>query len=143
VVRHDDHTHLAVELELPEQRGVVQKELRIRQRGGYVVTVKHPEAPTPEGAGLGEYQQADYPEWLEQVFAGRQWTSTDPVDLLDYRGAEINLIAADEDPAEELHLDLGELGLSDESRQSADVFQTLSLRRRHHPPDPLFGRQWT
>lgn len=142
VVRHDDHTHLAVELELPEQRGVVQKELRVPQRGGYVLTVKHPEAPTPQGAGLGEHQQADYPEWLEQVFGGRRWTSADPTDLLDHPGAEINLIAADEDPAEELHLDLDALGVSDESAQTADVFQTLRLRRRDHPADPLFGRQW-
>lgn len=143
IARHDDHTHLAMELELPEQRGPVQKELQIPRRASYVITVKHPDAPTPSGAGLSEHQQADYPQRLLDAFGDRKWTDADPVELLSYPGAEINLIAAHTDPDAELDVDAGDLGTDDESRASADVFQTLRLRRKHHPPDPLFGRDWT
>lgn len=142
IARHGDHTHLVVELELPEQRGPVQKELEIPRRASYVVTVKHPDTPTPSGAGLPEHQQADYPDRLREAFGDRRWTDADPVELLDHPGAELNLIAAHSDPDGELDIDADDLGADDETRHSADVFQTLRLRRRHHPADPLFGRDW-
>jgi len=42
IARHDDHTHLAFALELPERPGEVQEELNIPPEGSYIITVKNP-----------------------------------------------------------------------------------------------------
>jgi hypothetical protein len=39
IARHDDHTHLAFALELPERPGEVQEELNIPREGSYIITV--------------------------------------------------------------------------------------------------------
>src|SRR5438105_4516667 len=39
IVRHNDHTHLTYELELPRQPGEVQEELAIEPEGSYIISI--------------------------------------------------------------------------------------------------------
>ena len=139
IVRHGGHTHLAYSLELPEKPREVQRELRIEDEGSYIFSVKNPEKSSPSRVGLSDEQKAEYPQKLKDVFAGRRFADADPPDPLDFPGAEIMLIGAREDPAEEL-----EIGMhpEQETESTADVFRDLKLNRRKHPTRPLFQGKW-
>lgn len=139
IARHGDHTHLAYVLELPEEPGEVQEALGIEPQASYVLAVKNPQAPSPPQAGLSSGQQADLPERLQEVFAGRRWADADPVELLDHPGVELLLTAASEEPEAELGI---ELPAEDEDPASADVFTALRVRRDAHPLEPLFTGHW-
>lgn len=40
IVDHGHHTHLAYELEIPEEPGVVQKQFCILKEGNYIISIK-------------------------------------------------------------------------------------------------------
>ena len=48
LARHEDHTHLAYELDFPKRPGEVQRELRIRKKASYTVAAKNPDAFAPD-----------------------------------------------------------------------------------------------
>lgn len=139
IVRHGDHTHLAYSLELPRDPDKVQRDLQIEQQGSYIITVKNPKAGSPSGAGLRGKQKADFPKKLQELFGDRKFADCDPVDFLDYEGAELILIAAKEDPKKELGV---QLETETESEKTADIFTDLKLKREEHPLRPLLEGKW-
>lgn len=139
IVRHGDHTHLIYALELPEEPGEVQDELRIEKQGSYIVTVKNPAKPGPRRAGRGRERKAAYPKPLMERFRDRRFSELDPPEFLDYEGAEIVLVSAAEDVEEELGI---ELETDEESYSSADIFTDLRMDKRAHPTAPLFEGTW-
>lgn len=138
IVRHDDHTHLAYELELPKKRGPVQIDLNIEAEGSYIVSVKNPERPAPRGAGLGEEQKPDFPQKLQAEFHGKRFADIDPR-MLDVEGAEILLIGASEDPEKDLGI---KLDPQHETEDTAEIFNELRLDKSQHPIEPLIKGDW-
>jgi hypothetical protein len=139
LVRHDDHTHIAYALELPEKPGPVQKALQIKREASYVVSVKNPEAPSPPEAGLAPEKAAKYPRELEQKFHGRRFLPADPPELLDYPGAQLLLIGASAEVRGELGLDLDP---ERETERTAEIFRDLHLSKSQFTVDPLFKGKW-
>jgi hypothetical protein len=139
IARHDDHTHLAFALELPERPGEVQRELNIPREGSYIVTVKNPDLDAPAGVGLPEEDRAELPQRLHARFHGRRFIPVDPPDFLDREGAEFVLIGADEDVFEELGV---RLNPEHETIETAELFNDLRMERSEHPLKPLFHGRW-
>jgi hypothetical protein len=139
IARHDDHTHLALALELPERPGEVQQELNIPPEASYIVTIKNPEVPSPPGAGLSGDQRPDLPRHLRERFRGRRFVPVDPPDFLDQEGAEVVLIGADDDVFEELGV---RLDPQHETIETAEIFNDLRMERTAHPLKPLFEGRW-
>jgi hypothetical protein len=139
IARHDDHTHLAFALELPEQPGEVQEELNIPREGSYIITVKNPDVDAPPGIGLPEEGRAELPRRLRERFDGRRFVPVDPPDFLDREGAEFVLIGADEDVFEELGV---RLSPEHETLETAELFNDLRMKRSEHPLRPLFEGRW-
>ena len=134
IVRHDDHTHLAYSLELPEKPRKVQQEFRIKDEASYIISIKNPDKPAPPKVGLRSQQKTDYPQKLKDLFRDRRFADADPPDFLNYEGTELILIGTGEDPAE-----LGiALHTEHETEASADIFTDLKLNRKEHPVKPLF-----
>lgn len=77
LARHGDHTHLAYELQLPEEPDGPQRELNLAPQASLVVTVKNPDVPSPPGTGLPEYGRANFPDSLRDRFVvvgSSRWT---------------------------------------------------------------------
>jgi hypothetical protein len=139
ILRHDDHTHMAYTLEIPDAIGEVQEALGIEQEASYIVAVRNPEAPAPQQAGLPRHERPDYPDELVEKVRGRKFADADPPELLDYEGCELLLIAA----ADDVRADLGiELESEEEGRQRAAIFRDLKLRKSQQPVAPLFEGRW-
>lgn len=139
IVHHGDHTHLAYELELPTQPGLVQQSLNIVPEASYIINVKNPEAPAPSGLGLDESRQANYPPKLRELFGGRRFIDLDPPDFLDYEGCELLLIGASADLEAELGL---ELDPEYENLATSGIFEDLKLEKSLHPVAPLLEGKW-
>lgn len=139
IARHDDHTHFAYQLELPEEPGEPQEELNVELEASYVVSVKDPEQPSPAAAGLSSERKAELPKGLRERFGGRRFAALDPPDFRDHEGVELVLIAASEDVAEELGIELPE---ERETAESADIFEQLRIDRERHPIEPLLKGEW-
>ena len=107
----------------PSELGEVQKSLGIYSASSFVVQVKNPLAPanTPPQA---HSRPADYPDWIMRDLFGKsqghgraqsmgresyglRFANCEAQELLDYKGAEILLIAAREGEAG-LEISLGE-----------------------------------
>lgn len=139
IARHEDHTHLAFALELPDKPGKVQREFNIEDEGSYVLSIKNPEKPSPPGAGLRGSQDAHFPKRLQSRFENRRFFDADPPDFLDYKGAELLLIGAEEDVSEDLGIDLDP---QKENEHTAEIFNDLRMRKSEHPVEPLFKGEW-
>ncbi len=139
IARHDDHTHLAFALELPERPGEVQKELNIPPEGSYIITVRNPDAGSPPGVGLPDEDRAELPQRLRQRFHGRRFIPVDPPEFLDREGTELVLIGADEDVFDELGV---QLDPQHETIETAELFNDLRMERTGHPLKPLFEGRW-
>lgn len=139
IARHGDHTHLAYELDLPEQPSDVQQQLNIAPEVSLVVTVKNPQARSPYGQGLPSRQEADFPEGLRQQFDSYRFVPVDPVDFLDYEGAELVIIGATENAGRELGIDLDQKACRAE-RES--ILADLRARRASRKVEPLFEGEW-
>lgn len=139
IVRHDDHTHLVYELELPSQPGEVQEELEIKPEGSYIISIKNPETPSPPGVGLRGEQKVEFPSRLQKQFRGRRFADVDPPEMLDYEGAEVVLIGAEDDVSQELGIDLHP---GRETLDTAEIFSKLKLEKSEHPVEPLTKGKW-
>jgi hypothetical protein len=140
IVRHGDHTHLAYALELPETPGTVQKELKIEPQASYILSVKNPVVSSPKGVGLSESQRAEFPKSLQRRFDGRRFLAVDPPNFLNHEGAELMLIGAHDDVAEELGIDLDP---QQEDVDQAEILRELKLHRSPKMLKPLVEGQWT
>ncbi|HEX5596727.1 MAG TPA: hypothetical protein VFX61_12040 [Micromonosporaceae bacterium] len=139
IARHDDHTHLAYELELPQQPGPPQHELGIEPEASYIITVKNPQATSPPGIGLPGPGKAELPAALQDRFHGRRFAPVDPPAFLDHVGAEIVLIGAAHDASAELRIDLD---AKVEHAERNLIFDDLRISRRERPTAPLFTAEW-
>jgi len=139
ILRHNDHTHFAYALELPDQPGQVQQEIEIEEQGNYVISVKNPDKSSPPSAGLGKHGKAEYPKTLQGKFRDRRFIDVDPPRLLDYDGSEFVLISSSEDVKEDLGV---ELNPQDESESTAEIFRDLRLEKSQQPLVPLFEGRW-
>jgi hypothetical protein len=139
IARHDDHTHLAFALELPEQPGDVQQDLNIPSEGSYIVTVKNPDVTSPPGLGLADQTRPDLPKRLHEAFGGRRFIPADPPDLLDREGIELVLVGADDNVFDELGI---RLDPQRETMETAEIFNDLKMERTEHPLAPLFHGDW-
>ncbi|WBB68627.1 hypothetical protein [Micromonospora sp. WMMD812] len=139
IARHDDHTHLAYELELPLRPGPAQHDLAIEPEASYIVTVKNPEAPSPPGVGLRGSRKVTLPGTLRRRFHGRRFAPLDPPGFLDHAGTEIVLIGAAHDASEELRVDLD---AEVERAARSTIFGDLRIGRRDRPVAPLFAGEW-
>lgn len=70
IIKHRGHTNLIYALELPEELGKAQKDLGIKTEASYIITIKNPEAASPNGMGLPAEEKADLPEHLQNRFDG-------------------------------------------------------------------------
>jgi hypothetical protein len=139
IARHDDHTHLAHQLEFPERPGEAQRELNIEREASYVLTVKNPQAPSPPGIERPRREKAELPPGLQDRFRGRRFLPVDPPDFLDHPGIEFLLIGAVHDASEELGLNLD---AEVERAARHNVFDDLRIGRRDRPTAPLFAGEW-
>jgi hypothetical protein len=98
LVRHRDHTELIYALERPRQAGPAQRAFEIRDQASYITAVKNPEIATP-GTPSTKYPPA-YPDRLRRKFASRRWIDAEP-ELLDYENAQLLLLAAHGEDAED------------------------------------------
>jgi hypothetical protein len=139
IARHDDHTHLAYQLEPPDPGGPAQRGLNIEHQASYVVTVKNPKKPSPPGVGRPGPGKADLPAELQDRFRGRRFIPLDPPVLLDHPGTEIVLIGAAADASAELELNLG---AEAENAAHSSIFDDLHISRRDRPTAPLLAGEW-
>lgn len=139
LARHGDHTHLAYELLHPEEPGEVQRGLNLQRQASYIITVRNPRIPPPPGSPAGTGRSPQFPDDLQARFGDRRFAPVDPPDFLDYEGAEVVLIGAAGDPAQELGIDLDSeaelLGIR-------DLFEELRLSRHRQLTDPLEKGEW-
>jgi len=100
-------THLGYCLSHPAEPGEPQEALGLRSSSSFVVQVKNPLAPVPGGqhVGLSPNKRANYPDWLinnafgkgrgrGQENYGLRFAPVESIELLEYEGAELLLIAA-------------------------------------------------
>lgn len=137
LARHDDHTHLAYQLELPGRLGPPQQELNIEHEASYIITVKNPEQPSRVNRSGRDRPQL--PDDLRARFDGRRFTPLDPPDFLDRQGVEFVLIGAAEDASAELGLDLDR---EVERAARNTVFDDLRITRDERTATPLFAGEW-
>lgn len=139
LVRHEDHTHLVYVLELPEEPGEAQRDLRVEEEGSYILSVRNPETPSPARAGLREERRADFPKYLQESFEGRRFIEVDPPKFLDHEGAELLFIGAAHDVEDELGV---RLDAQRESENTAEILNDLRMVASRHPVEPLFEGTW-
>lgn len=134
VVRHAGHTHLAYDLELPEQPGEVQNALEIKDLENAFLAVLNPFFEAREEGRLPpRMMHPEYPSDMLNLLGDRRFQPADPVGLLDYEGAEIliarRLVAAGEDPTADLMPE-------HETAETSEVFRVLGLRAGEVPMSP-------
>ncbi|MEO1671140.1 MAG: hypothetical protein AAFR77_10215 [Cyanobacteria bacterium J06631_2] len=139
IVRHGGNTNLVYVLELPEELGEAQKDLGIKEEASYIITIKNPEASSPEGMGLTAEDKVNLPEYLQSRFQKRRFVPAEPTEFLDYPGVELILIGASANISEELGI---ELDPASETEDTAEILNDLRMRKSRHPIEPLFTGEW-
>jgi hypothetical protein len=134
IVKHDNHTELAYELELPEVPGPTQKEFEIKKEASYIVSVKNPEISV-KGFAAFEKRKPEYPSNIKERFGDRRWINVDDPDILNYENTQVLLIGArKKNIQEELGIDLDE---EKETPNTAELFNNLKIRKEQVPLKPL------
>jgi hypothetical protein len=129
--------HLAYVLELPDHPDEVQRAFKIAREASFALSVRNPRSPSPPAAGLGERQEADYPERQQREFRGRRFARED-VHLLDITGAEFVLVGARTDPEEAYEVDVE----AERPDRRPEILRELHMARSRHPVEPLFEGKW-
>ena len=88
---HDDHSHLGFFV----RKSAADLGFNIPTHGDYIVTAKNPMMAAPPFAGGAYSGEADYPPHLRHRFGGYRFMPLGSAELLDYRDAQIVLIASD------------------------------------------------
>lgn len=139
ITRHDDHTHLAYQLESPRRPGPPEQELEIEPEGSYVVSVKNPQAPSPPGMSVPGPGRPKLPADLQELFRTRRFAPVDPPRLLDHRGVQLVLIGAAHDASAQLGIDLD---AEVERAARHTMFDDLRIGRAERPSAPLLTDRW-
>ncbi|GLB38748.1 hypothetical protein LshimejAT787_0506130 [Lyophyllum shimeji] len=151
-------THFGYYVSHPDEPGEVQEELGIGKASSFVMQVKNPEAPTTAGARISG-KGPEYPEEImRDVFGkggargresyGLRFTACATPELLDYKHAQILLIAA-RGGEEGLDTSLGEgrgKAMADHEEKEKNepieqIFQELDADIKAYPAEPLKG-EW-
>lgn len=141
VLDQDGQTRLLYALELPESLGTAQNELNIHQTGNYVVSIKNPDKPSPEGAGFQQGdRQADFPKELQEKFRDRKFIPANPPEFLDHAGAELLLISTHSKGPQAIGSDLQP---QSEDEQTSEAINKLRMRKTRHPLEPLLEGKLT
>lgn len=135
LARHDDHTHLAYQLEEPERRDTPGRDLRIEQRVSYVISGKNPQAASPPGVHRPA-GKVELPGDLRERFGARRFIPLDPPNFLDHPGLEFLLVSAARDAPKELGFDLN-ARVERASRER--MFRDLRAGRKGRPLTPIFA----
>ncbi|KAF9244504.1 hypothetical protein BU15DRAFT_85886 [Melanogaster broomeanus] len=138
-------THLAYHLSHPSTPGDVQKALGISTASSFVLQVKNPfaEVPYAQRVGLPASRQAPRVD----THLGFGFTTCHCIELLDYEGAELLLIAArsgmagsDESLGEHRGEVLKEVGERESQEHIEEVFRELAVDKDRFPAEPLEGQ---
>ncbi|RZM78696.1 hypothetical protein [Leptolyngbya iicbica] len=141
VVDDDGQTRLVYALELPHDLGPAQQALNINQTGNYVISIKNPEQPSPEGLGFQQGDRtADFPQDLQDEFRERTFIAANPPHFLDYVGAEILLISTASEDAQNIG---GQLQPQAEDETTSEAINKLRMRKTRHPLEPLLTGELT
>lgn len=141
IIASGNETRLVYALELPHNIGPAQQELNIDQTGNYVISVKNPDKPTPAGQGFQQGdRKADFPKNLQEAFRDRRFIAVNPVDFLNYPGAEILLISTASEEAEDVG---AELSPQSEDASTSEAINKLRMRKTRHPLEPLLEGELT
>lgn len=142
----------------PKDMGDVQESLGISAASSYILQVKNPQAPAT-GPQQAHSKPAEYPSWvMHDVFGqgkrgregyGLRFVPGGTLELLDYKGAQLLLIAAREGE-EGLERSLGEgrgTALSEASEKEAhasiqQVFDELGMEMGELPAEPVTEGSW-
>ena len=94
IVSHEKgkHTHLAYVLEVPHELGKAQEIFNINHEGSFIITVKNPDVKG--NAGITSLSKAEFPKHLREKFEEKKFIPIDPPDFLNYKHAQVILIAA-------------------------------------------------
>jgi hypothetical protein len=115
IIGHDDHAHLTYALDRSDELGPVHDALKLRASGSVIAAVfnplarwnarRQPELPhVDEGEGAPPWNEPSiYPDELQERFGDKRFAPLDPA-FLDYEGAELVLIGAEDDVRPELAL---------------------------------------
>ncbi|CAG8753106.1 10833_t:CDS:2 [Gigaspora margarita] len=150
IVDHNNRSHLAYVLEIPEDPFKLQLDFNVSKKGSYALTVKNPTIANPRNTGLTDDEKAAFPEHLMNHFRGRRFISLPTTNFLDYNGAEVLFIGARNDIVDELGQEVGgeleefaELELkSIVSFDEQGVFDELNLEKDVIPTEPAFHGLW-
>lgn len=123
IFERDNSSRLAYRLTSPDKPGKAQRELGILPEGSYIISVRNPAIDVP---GF-PHSKPDFPKTLEEKFADKRWIDIDDPRLLDYEKAQLLLIGA--------HDDLAEEGI--DITGQANLFKTLGLDEREWPTEAL------
>ena len=138
LVRRERSTFLSYVLELPEPTGEAQDALQIEPEASYVLSIKNPDKPSPEGAGFHRAdRKAEFPQSLQEQFRDRRFVPADPSDFLNYEGAEFVLVGASDSVPASLAAKA-----SEETEATAEILNDLRMRKSRHPIEPLLTGEW-
>jgi hypothetical protein len=141
IVESGNETRLVYALELPDEIGPAQQELNIDKTGNYVISVKNPDKPTPAGQGFQQGdRKADFPKDLQKAFGDRRFIAVNPIDFLNYPGAEILLISTASAEAQDVG---AELDPQPEDASTSEAINKLRMRKTRHPLAPLLEGELT
>lgn len=138
LLTHEDRTHLAYALELPQRLGAVQSALQIRPQGSFVVSILNPREPSPSGTGL-QPREAIFPAELQARFGSKSFLDLEAPVFLDQEGAGLMLFGAAQDVYRELGLDLDP---RDEGEMTPAIFKDLAIDRSRCYVEPLLQGEW-
>jgi hypothetical protein len=82
-------SHLAYIITIPQELGEVQKDMGLRERGSFVVSVRNPTKPAPGGASLPK--GPEYPPEILNEFRDLRWKPLEPK-LIDFENAQFLVI---------------------------------------------------
>ena len=93
LVNHNNHTHFTYQLTNPSQIKETQKEFNLQKEDDYLISIKNPQASTPQGVGLAKEKKVKFPPSLQTKFANYSFIPLITSEFLDYEGVELLLIA--------------------------------------------------
>lgn len=131
-------THLLYSLEKSEKRQERLHGVWVEGEAIFIIQVKNPENPSPKG--LSTKQRADYPPELANLFKNRRFMTLDPVDFLNYEGAEILIIGEKSKPTAQWRINLKSL-LNSFSHARIDT--PLDLGKKQQELEFLLAGDWS
>ena len=69
LVVHNNHSHFIYQLTNPSQIKETQKEFNLQKEDDYLISIKNPQASTPQGVGLAKEKKVKFPPSLQTKFS--------------------------------------------------------------------------